>query len=386
MDKINKTIQSLILFLVLIGLTSCIDDNPDQTISSAAKDTLSYEMLLDPRLPPCFYVVTGNGIDPNNPVYLLGTSHNLGPADYSDEVLKKIESTEILISEFPEDLTKRTKEQFSLDILKLSYGKFMEEDLHWFHEQFLALGSSPNEIKESLEFMKEERNNLQNPDFFKSWFTQLTEAEKKMIEKTSIKSGIDLLSIHPALLPPFIYLIEEPSIDSEASLEIYLLKLFFENNKEIVFLDTEKTILWASSKMFLEFLERNLDTCVQKIKETITDPKKKKGRWKFCDYSNALNINGMILEEIDPCTNARNIAWREKVLKALNSGKSASIITGFCHLKGESGFLNLLKSQGYQIKSAFISEGTQQDINKVMDFMRSIDDARLSLEPREEAL
>lgn len=349
-------------------------------------------MILDPKLPPYFYVITGNGIDPKNPVYILGTNHTLGANDYSDEIRKKIENTEILISEFTEHTEERGWEEY-LNRFMLINGKLMEGDLQWFHYQFTALRLSSDEIKENSELIQQKMNDFKNPNFFPSWYNQLTEEEKKKLETISTETGVNLLSIHPAILPHCIYLTGEISLkneNTEDSYEDYLIELFSKNNKEIVYLDTKETLLFADAVDFLYDFRTELDTSVEGIKDNIED-------WQQCDYYakdswdanryfDALDINGLISEEIDTCTNARNILWREKVLKALNSCKSASIITGAYHLKGESGFLNLLKSQGYQIKPAFINEATQQEIDRVMGFKRSIYYDRLSLEPEEETV
>lgn len=388
MNKFNKTIQSLLLLLMVIMLPSCSDDNCDQP----ANTTPSYEMILDPKLPPCFYVITGNGIDPKNPVYLLGTNHTLGANDYSDEVRKKIESTEILISEFPELTEEKGWEEY-LHRLMLVNGKFMEGNLQWFNDQFMAMGLSSDQMKKSSELVQLKMNELKDPYFLQNWYNQLTEEEKKELEVISTETGVNLLSIHPAVLPQFIYLTGEISLNNEAvedSYEDYLIKLFSKDNKEIVYLDNSETLLWTEIDDFLCDFQDELNTSLESIKDGINTWQKvdyyAKDSWSADRYFNALDINGLISEEIDPCTNTRNNTWRKKVLRALNSGKSASIITGAYHLKGESGFLNLLKSRGYDIRPAFISKSTQEDIDKVMDFMRSIYYDRLSLEPKEETV
>lgn len=307
---------------------------------------------------PFFYEVTGRAIDHFNPVYLLGSCHSLTLNDYDDKIIEKIKGTEILISEFPNYATESTPGKQHLSRLQFIYNKFLNQDLKWFQSQFLPLRLSQDEIWRKLDLIKKEKNKLENPDFFHAWFNQLTEKEIKTIENISAESGIDLLSIHPAILWELINYISDASLDEEYvedCFEIHLIKQFAENNKEIIFLDTLTTLLWgAVDEVFIENLSRTIDDQIKLIQSSLELWQQSSTWWKDCwsldEYADALDMQKMISQNITLAVDARNLAWKTKVIQALSSGKSASIVTGAYHLLGSSGFLNLLKSHGYHVK------------------------------------
>ncbi len=307
---------------------------------------------------PFFYEVTGNAIEPNNPVYLLGSCHSLTLDDYGSEITKKIESTEILISEFPSYVIESTKGKQHLERLEFIYDKFLNQDLYWFQNQFLSIGLSYDKTREKLDLIKKEKNKLENPDFFHIWFNELTEKEKKLIKDISAESDINLLSIHPGILWELITYISDASLDEEHvedCFEIHLIKQFTNNDKEIIFLDTLTTILWeVAGEEFIENLERSTNDQVIFIQSSLEKWKQSFSWWKDCwssdDYADALDMQKMISQNITLAVNARNLAWKTQVIQTLSSGKSASIVTGAYHLLGASGFLNLLKSHGYHVK------------------------------------
>lgn len=319
---------------------------------------------------PYFYEITGNNINSDNPIYLLGTCHHLATNDYDDDIINKIKNTEILISEFPDYSIESTRKKHHLNRLNLIYNKFINQDFEWFRDQLIAVKASPDKIKESLELIKKEKENLKDLTFIQFWFSKLTEEENKIVETITVESGINLLSIHPALQWEFIEVISDASLDQEHvedSLEIYLIKLFKMRDKKIVFLDTLETILWhVVSEEFIEYLQFDTDTQISLTKIRIQRWKQtpsyfKEWCWRPSDYIHSSDIDGIILENVTSAMNARNIAWKEKVMKALASNKSISIITGADHLQGESGFLNLLRSQGYHIKHAFVDESNKEE-------------------------
>lgn len=326
-------------------------------------------------LTPYFYEITGNNIDPQNPVYLLGTCHLLSENDYSQEIRQKIEQSEVLISEFPQDDVEKTKEQFTLENNLLIYSKFYEQDLYWFRDIMIDLGYTPDEIKEKLSFLQEKRNELEDPKFFETWFNQLNSNQQEFLNKIAITLGLDLNTLHPAYLDQLIFITRHNLKKEyiEDSYEEYLIRLFIKNNKDVVYLDSLKTILWDDFNEFYGKLKTNLSQAIEEIKLTIQASEQcstsKKDCWKSFEFIEAANIDSLIAEKInDRPTIARNLAWHEKILNTLNSGKSTSIFTGTYHLKGETGLLNLLKSNGYQIKHGFIPNETVEMINQLQGF------------------
>lgn len=355
MHKLTKTI------LTLFSLTLTTFSNAESNIVA---------ILQREKLAPFFYEITGHNIDPSNPVYLLGTAHSLTPQDYSDEIRNKIEHTETLISEFPEFST--AQQDISFEGLKLAYNKFIEHDLCWFHGQLTVLGYSDAEIKKSIELIQYEKSKLENPDFFKTWANQLTETEKAMIQKISREGELDLFSLHPTLIGDFMDSIEIGQLEAkytEDSYEIWLINLFRQNNKEIIFLDNMETWLWGTVQYsIIDNLGKNLNDTVSRLKQHIRNweisDSSEKDAWSEEEYSSAFDIGNIILmEEDDRSMIARNLAWQKKVIETMKSGKSASIITGADHLKGKSGFLSLLKSEGYNIKHVYMDEETSTAIN-----------------------
>lgn len=340
------------------------------------------------KLAPYFYEITGNNIDPNNPVYLLGTCHSLVPEDYSDYIRNKVENAEMLISEVEELAAQMTIYEYSLALFSLAHNKFIEQDLYWFRDQFIALGLAPNEIKDAIQLIQKERNKLEDPAFFESWFGQFTMEEQRTIEEISAKLGINLASMHPVLLMEYILPNIKNAIEKEFEedyFEVYLIKLFSENNKEVIYLDTMEMGSWVVAQDLVETLSKDLGESLKELKkDLIAKPEcdvLEKKCWNADDYSQALDIEAIILLNDDNgfAMRTRNIAWKKIILRALSSGKSAAIVAGAHHMIGETGFLSLLKSQGYNIKHAFIDESMLNE-DDVIEYDEDNDDESLEID------
>lgn len=347
---------------------------------------------------PFFYEITGNNIDPNHPVYLLGTCHTLSPDDYTQEIRTKIENTEILISEFPQFSAEISRAQATLNGFNFAYNKFLSQDLYWFRDQFIALNFSPNAIHNAILLIQNERKNLANPNFFESWFTQLTETEQEIVKKISEKSNINLSLIHPKLLPILIPIIGDIHLEKEHiedSLEIHLIKLFTANNKEVIYLDTTETLLlsFVNDNFHRDFY-KSLDKSIQEIKDDIittwqqSESNTKSHCWYSDEYFAAFDFNKLFSTELEDAEsmNARNIAWQKPILEALKSGKSASIITGAAHLLGKTGVLHFLLTHGYKIKHASIDEETQNKIDQLINFPQWLQDFHSDLNQEDNRL
>lgn len=341
------------------------------------------------QLAPFFYEITGNNIDPSNPVYLLGTCHILSPEDYSQKIRNKIENTEILISEFPEDASHKTMPEYTLETTKFVYEQFLAQNLYWFRDQFMAIGYEPDEVKEKLQLIQEKRNELENATFFASWFSEFTEEEQEIIKKIASEAEIELISMHPGIMSSLISATNVESFGKEYvedSLEIYLIKYFIKNSKEIVYLDTSETLLWAYTDDFFTCMSKSTDLSIQSLKSSIEKYNQCDSLewdcWEAGAYFDALDFDAMIAYPMDLSTNARNRAWKEKVMQALSFGKSASIITGSEHLKAETGFINLLKTHGYHIKHAYIevNEDSNKELKRMNNFRNWKEDIALKSE------
>jgi uncharacterized protein YbaP (TraB family) len=314
------------------------------------------------KVAPYFLRVTGKNITPDHPVYVLGTIHDWPLEKYPNSVIQTLKNCALLLSEYPikllGDTLKNIKQLNAQAHIEIQQ-KFETMDEPWFRAQMKFL-CYPAEDKCIQMLKKKSALNL------KDWVKQLPIKSQKNIQAHLNDYGLKLHELHP--------MIAETILDNKITIRNFgsggiekcILEHFQEQRKAVVELDDEQHTMSMFVEAFLEFikdfdLDDTLETMQDYCRQLDTGDYSSEEEIGLEDINDAyakkkirLNLAKFKMEEEgSESTQVRNQSYHPTFLDGIGQNLSTAILQGYEHLKGKTGTIQFLESQGYTVDLAY---------------------------------
>ncbi len=303
--------------------------------------------------PPFFCRVTGLGISPEQPFYILGVMHHQTELDYPPQVVETIKNCDVLVVEqlLLNDLD--TLRRLDGEVTSLLQLKFRNRDIEWLGSQMQKLGYSGENLQTNLSFIESKLTEFQSDS--ESWSLSLTAEKKDKIQTILKKYGLSLEGLHPFFVAATIAQEKRFCFQERVTtIEISFLKHFaktgrlsqeledFTNVSLIIMINTfvNYTLNSVCPVDYEEKMNARLEL-MESQTQLDTLP------YEYLqDYYHRLG-KGEIISEDSPATIYRNTQWYTKlgdlIFQNAANPRSTAIVVGAGHVVAPTGILNFLR-------------------------------------------